>query len=56
MKFKNYTQAYFLINYNNSYAYSLLKRVQCVTGYAYFTALTIYAFWPTRAYATEQIK
>ncbi len=56
MKFKNYTQAYFLINYNKSYAYSLLKRVESGTGYAYFAALTMYAFWPTRCYATEKIK
>ncbi len=55
MKFKTFTQAYFLIQHNNSYGHSLGKRATTIVGiwFTFFTGL--YTFWPRRVYATDNI-
>ncbi len=56
MKFKAFTQAYFLIKYNESYSHSLLKRADAYVGIIFVGGLFLYSFWPMRIYATEKIQ
>jgi hypothetical protein len=55
MKFKTFTQAYFLIKYNSSYGHSLGKRAATIVGiwFTYFTG--VYMFWPRRIYAVDNV-
>ena len=51
MKFKSFTQAYFLIKNNETYANSLGKRAMAATGASVLTAILFTNFWPSRIYA-----
>lgn len=55
MKLKNFTQAYFLIKYNQSYGHSLGKRGFTIAALWSTFLVGVYSFWPNRIYATEQI-
>ena len=55
MKLKTFTQAYFLIKSNTSYQYSLIKRAKAVTNGVFLFGFVLYAWYPTRFYATESI-
>lgn len=55
MKLKNFTQAYFLIKYNQSYGHSLGKRGFTIAALWSTFFVGVYSFWPNRIYATEQI-
>jgi hypothetical protein len=55
MRFKTFTQSYFLIRCNSSYEHSLIKRAAAVTNGVFFAGLFLYAWYPQRFYATERI-
>ena len=55
MKYKNFTQAYFLIKNNDTYAYSLGKRAMAGAGGFVFLAIAFTHLWPSRFYARDQI-
>ena len=55
MKFKAYTQAYFLIKNNSNFQYSLGKRGQAGALGATMIGLVLYAYWPTKVYGSETI-
>lgn len=55
MKFKNFTQAYFLIKNNDTFANSLGKRAMVATAGGVLGALLFMNFWPTRIYAHDKI-
>ena len=52
MRFKTFTQSYFLIKNNNNYQYSLIKRAAAVTNGVFIAGLALYFWWPERIYAT----
>lgn len=55
MKFKTFTQAYFLIKYNGAYGHSLGKRATTIVG-LWFTLFTgLYLFWPLRIHANDKV-
>lgn len=55
MKFKTFTQAYFLIKHNSSYGHSLGKRAATICGIWFSFWTGIYMFWPRRLYATDKV-
>ena len=55
MRLKTFTQSYLLIQCNNSYSTSLIKRAQAVTNALFLTGLALYAWYPKRHYAPEDI-
>ena len=55
MRLKTFTQSYFLIQNNSSYSSSLIKRAAFVTNTIFLAGLALYAWYPKRFYATEQI-
>jgi len=56
MRFKTFTQAYFLIRCNDSYSHSLIKRAQAITNSLIVVAIGAYAWWPTRFPASDNIQ
>ena len=55
MKFKKFTQAYFLIQNNQAYERSLSKRGQAATLGIFLGGLFMWRFWPEKVYGTERI-
>ena len=55
MRFKNYTQAYFLIKNNPSYAYSLGERAKAIVAGGTLFSLFMMTLWPSRIYAPDKI-
>ena len=55
MRFKTFTQSYFLIKSNSSYQTSLIKRAAAVTNGVVIAGLALYSWWPDRIYATEHV-
>jgi len=55
MRFKTFTQSYFLIKCNSNYTNSLIKRAAAITNTVVVLGLAAYAWYPQRFYATERI-
>ena len=55
MKFKNFTQAYFLIKNNDTYAASLGKRAMASAAAGTILGLFFLQAWPSRIYANDRI-
>jgi len=55
MRFKTFTQAYFLIKNNGSYEHSLVKRAMANVNGFVLLGLCIYGWYPVRLPATESI-
>lgn len=55
MKYKTFTQAYFLIKNNSSYGHSLGKRAQAGTLGGFILGMTLLRFWPTRIPAEDKV-
>lgn len=55
MKFKKFTQAYFLIKNNETYTKSLSKRGQAVTLGVFLGGLFLWRVWPEKIHATEKL-
>lgn len=56
MRFKNFTQAYFLIKCNSSYEHSLIKRAKAVVNTVVIAGIALYAWYPTRLYAVDKVQ
>lgn len=56
MKFKTFTQAYFLIKNNSSYEHSLIKRAMANVNFIILVGLGIYIWYPLRVPAAETVK
>lgn len=55
MKLKTFTQSYFLIKCNSNYQHSLIKRAKAATNALFVMGLGLYAWYPPRFYAPENI-
>jgi hypothetical protein len=55
MRFKTFTQAYFLIKNNASYEHSLIKRAMASVNGIVIVGLCLYQWYPVRLPATESI-
>ena len=55
MRFKNFTQAYFLIKNNDTYASSLGKRAMAATAGGICFSILFVNYWPQRIYAVDKI-
>lgn len=55
MKFKNFTQAYFLIKNNGNYTYSLGERAKTITFNGSIAAIIIWGAYRPKSKAPERI-
>lgn len=55
MRLKTFTQSYLLIQCNSSFVHSLVKRGAAVTNTVVILGIALYAWYPSRHYATERI-